>query len=124
MRTIIAGGRDYWLTPEDMRFLDVMHMMHPITEVLCGMQSGADAGGFFWSCWRLGKEPRRFPADWRGLGRMAGPLRNQRMVDLADALIVFPGGRGSDDVTRRARMKGILVIQRVEETWNETRTIP
>lgn len=49
------------------------------------------------------------PADW-SLGRSAGPIRNQHMVDLgADACLAFPlrESRGTYDCIRRARQSKI-----------------
>ena len=49
------------------------------------------------------------PADWK-LGRRAGPIRNQHMVDLgADLCLAFmmPGSRGTADCVARARAAGI-----------------
>lgn len=57
-----------------------------------------------------------YPADWGRLGRAAGPLRNQRMVDvLTDArhrlVVAFPVGSsaGTMDCCRRASRAGIPV---------------
>lgn len=54
---------------------------------------------------------RIFPADWKAHGRAAGPIRNQRMIDEGrpDLVIAFPGGRGTDDMVRRAKAAGIPV---------------
>lgn len=49
------------------------------------------------------------PADWK-LGRGAGPIRNQHMVNLgADLCLAFmmPGSRGTADCVARAREAGI-----------------
>lgn len=50
-----------------------------------------------------------FPADW-SLGRKAGPLRNQKMVDIADFAIAFPsGGRGTQSLINLSNRKGIPI---------------
>jgi hypothetical protein len=58
-----------------------------------------------------------FQADWeyyraRGNVKAAGPVRNQKMIDEADALIAFPGpdSKGTHDAIRRAKAKGIPVF--------------
>lgn len=62
----------------------------------------------------LGWKVTPVPADW-SLGKKAGPLRNQRMIDMKpDKLLRFPGGRGTADCERRARAAGIEVVM-VEE---------
>lgn len=53
-----------------------------------------------------------YPADWRRLGKAAGPIRNQTMADRRpDLVIAFPGGRGTADMTMRARASGLRVIE-------------
>ncbi len=55
----------------------------------------------------------RHPARWDAEGKAAGPLRNQRMVDLgADICLAFhlPGSRGTDDCIRRAQRAGIKTV--------------
>lgn len=50
-----------------------------------------------------------FQADW-SLGRVGGPLRNQRMVAAADYVIAFPGGGpGTRSLISLSRKKGILL---------------
>ena len=52
-----------------------------------------------------------FPADWKTYGRAAGPLRNARMIaeGKPDLVLAFPGGRGTADMTRKARAAGVEV---------------
>jgi hypothetical protein len=57
---------------------------------------------------------KKFPAQWNTLGKKAGILRNEEMMKEADALIVFPGGRGTEDIIKRARQKGIKVYEYYE----------
>lgn len=111
MKTIIAGGRDNWLTLDDMEWLDCIHAATPISEVVCGMAAGADCGGYFWSCWRLKKEPTKFPY-LREFGKAGGPIRNAQMAADADALVIFPGGFGSANMIRNAQLRGLRIIYR------------
>lgn len=51
-------------------------------------------------------------AEWDKYGRFAGPVRNQKMVDLgADVCLAFPdaGSVGTWDCVKRAAMAGIRV---------------
>ena len=54
-----------------------------------------------------------YVADWATHGKKAGPLRNQRMIDEGhpDLVIAFPGGKGTDDMTRRALAAGVATIR-------------
>ncbi|AKJ72222.1 hypothetical protein TPA4_57 [Tsukamurella phage TPA4] len=60
----------------------------------------------------LGMKVEAHPADWATSGKAAGPIRNQRMVDLgADVCLAFPlrGSRGTWDCVRRAQEARIPV---------------
>lgn len=62
----------------------------------------------------------RHPADW-SLGKKAGPLRNQEMVDLgADICLAFmlPGSRGTRHCVSAARRAGIEV--ELATAWRKT----
>jgi len=49
--------------------------------------------------------------DTRDLGRRAGAIRNQEMIDegKADGVVAFPGGKGTEDLVRRAEAAGLTV---------------
>jgi UDP-N-acetylmuramoylalanine-D-glutamate ligase len=52
------------------------------------------------------------PADWKKHGKGAGPIRNQEMLDQhADLAMVvaFPGGKGTEDMVKRAKAKSVPV---------------
>jgi hypothetical protein len=104
--TIIAGGRDYNLTPSDEAWLDTL----PIREVVSGGAFGADAGGESWAKKR-GIPIKRFPADWKTHGRAAGPIRNRQMAEYADAVVLFPGGRGTGSMRREAERQGLRIFR-------------
>ena len=52
---------------------------------------------------------QRFPANWDRDGRSAGPLRNARMADYADAVLAFWDGktRGTNNMLALAKMAGL-----------------
>lgn len=71
--------------------------------------TGADAMAQAY-CEDHGITTERYPADWNKHGKAAGPLRNQKMVDLgADRCIAFlmEGSRGTKDCIRKAQDAGI-----------------
>jgi hypothetical protein len=51
--------------------------------------------------------PKQISIGWPG----CGPERNKRMVDLADVLIAFPGGKGTEGCVKLAEKKGIPVYR-------------
>ena len=60
----------------------------------------------------LGLRVKAIPARWKELGKSAGTLRNQHMLDLGpDFVLAFcvdiTGTTGTMDMLRRARAKGV-----------------
>jgi len=91
MRTIIAGGRDcvvYDVLLEALRRCGWVP-----TVVICGCAKGADSLGEYWA--KENSVPiEYFPADWKKLGRRAGPIRNIQMLENnAEALIALWDGK-------------------------------
>lgn len=53
----------------------------------------------------------RVRAQWHYYGDEAGPIRNQRMMELhPDLVLAFPGGRGTQSTVSIARREGINVL--------------
>jgi len=98
MKLIIAGGRDYVFNSEDIKRLD---SITGITEVVSGCASGADHHG---EKWAESKDIpiKKFPAEWGKFGNSAGPIRNKQMAEYADAVALFPGGRGTQNMFMNA----------------------
>lgn len=102
VRLIIAGGRDYQFSDDDLRWLDVINSGHPVSQVVSGHAGyvlgseifGADLWGEEWAR-RNDVELLVMRADWQKHGKAAGPIRNEQMAKVADAVALFPGGRGT-----------------------------
>ncbi len=111
MKTIIAGGRDYVFTMADIAFLDSIRP--DVSQVVSGKATGADACGEAWANAR-GIPVKTFPAEWRLLGRKAGPLRNAQMAEYATGgqCILFPGNDGTASMRREATKAGLKIIDR------------
>lgn len=111
MRVIICGGRDYTDLIEATRILDVIHAQRPITEVISGGARGADRLGELWAQ-KKSIPCTIVPADWNTYGLKTGWIRNNAMADLnPDAVIAFPGGKGTDMMCRIARHRNIELIE-------------
>ena len=125
MRVLVCGGRDHQDRDRVFATLDEMHSQRCITEVIhgaCGWDAdkpglhtvenlrGADRWAHEWAL-EARSQPRPYPASWSTLGRSAGPIRNQRMLDEGepDVVVAFPGGRGTADTVRRATVAGVEV---------------
>jgi hypothetical protein len=70
---------------------------------------GADAGGERWAK-KHGIPIKLFHADWTAYGRSAGPIRNRQMASYADAVALFPGGRGTNDMAMAAVARGLKIF--------------
>lgn len=110
-RVLVCGGRDFtdrgWLFAT----LDSLAKERPITFVIHGCASGADAMAGEWATMR-GIDSEKYVAAWRTRGAAAGPERNARMLAAGrpDAVIAFPGGRGTADMVRRASVAGVTIV--------------
>lgn len=122
-RVLVCGGRDF----NDQAFvfgvLDMLSEELVINAVIQGdCPTGADHLARMWAISR-NYHFDRFPADWRGYGKAAGPIRNQRMIDEGrpTKVITFPGGRGTADMVRRARAAGVEVLEFLPHPQHEAR---
>lgn len=109
MIAIIAGGRDYRLGKYERTFLDELLAQYHFTHVIHGDQQGADRGGAFWAK-RRGLKVTPYPANWARFKKKAGPLRNEKMASIANLLIAFPGGHGTNDMIDRAYAHGLEIV--------------
>lgn len=112
LRVLVCGGRDFNDPLTLGSWLGGIQKSHGIAVIIEGGARGADFMARKFAEWR-GIPVETFPADWDGLGRAAGVLRNQRMLDEGkpDLVVAFPGGRGTADMVRRAREAGIRVLE-------------
>jgi hypothetical protein len=108
MRLVVTGGRDYCDTARIFAALDELHARRPITTLIEGEARGLDIRAKAWAQ-RRGIAVDPYPADWAVLGKDAGPVRNQWMIDLGkpDYGLVFPGGTGTADMRRRLVAAGV-----------------
>jgi aspartokinase-like uncharacterized kinase len=110
LRVLVTGGRDYRDGQAVSRALSDLREKHGDILIIQGGASGADQlARDYAHDHRV--EYLNYPADWRGHGKSAGPIRNQRMIDdgKPDLVLAFPGGRGTADMVRRAEEAGVLV---------------
>lgn len=109
MKLIIAGGRDYVFTHLDYNRLTEIHQKYWVKEVVSGGARGADKEGEGWADLK-GIPVKRFPARWEQIGKAAGHHRNSQMACYADALAVFPGGKGTANMVKQAREQGLQIF--------------
>lgn len=106
MRVLVCGGRGYSDAEAVARALNALRP----SLVIHGAARGADALAATWAA-AYGIPAQPFPADWETYGRAAGHVRNARMLaeGKPDLVVAFPGGRGTEDMKRRARKAGVEV---------------
>ena len=108
MRVLVCGGRNF----RDFDLLSRTLVQVSPSVIIDGGARGAD---WMASSWALENRVRSitYRADWNAHGKAAGPIRNQRMLDEGrpDLVLAFPGGRGTDDIVRRANAAGIKVAR-------------
>lgn len=109
MKLVISGGRNYKFTNDDIRLLDIMVVLHNITEIVSGGASGADAEAKKYAL-KHNIKFTEFRADWRKFGRAAGSLRNRDMALYADAVLLFPGGKGTASMYSFAVEHGCKIL--------------
>jgi hypothetical protein len=110
LRVAVAGGRNDWRTIY--RVLDELDETRGIACLFVGDAEGTDTRAQIWADAR-GIDYHVFTADSDKWGKAAGPKRNQQLLDsgLPDLLVAFPGGRGTADMVRRAKARGLEVIE-------------
>jgi hypothetical protein len=111
-KIIVAGSRSFSDYSLMVRTLDrlLINKDHHEIQIVSGTAPGTDRLGE-----RYASETRlalkKFPADWDGLGKRAGFVRNEAMASYADALVLFWDGqsRGSAHMLQVAQSQGLAV---------------
>jgi hypothetical protein len=122
MRVLVCGGRDFDDVGLMISALDRLHTEKFFTVLIHGNARGADRMADAWAwCRGVPREPYEVPqGEWDELGKKAGPLRNQRMLDEGkpDLVVAFPGAGGTKDMVRRAVKAGVPVheVNRADDT--------
>lgn len=119
-KVIIAGGRDFEASSEDLYKIDKLLSKYsaPKGEVpmfkglimVTGTAKGADQIPYYYNSWH-GVPIKEFPAEWDKYGKSAGYRRNVEMAEYADALIAFWDGKskGTKHMIDIAKSKGLEV---------------
>ena len=111
MKLIIAGSRTFTDYKKLCEVCDEKLQDQNEIEIVSGAYyKGADKLGEQYAKERKYKLTK-FPADWKRFGRAAGPKRNQKMANYADALIAFWDGesKGTKHMFDLAKCRGLEV---------------
>lgn len=95
LKLIVAGGRDF--NDYELLSTTVMYLANRVYQasqvsIVCGMARGADMLGHHFAT-EHDVKVYEFPANWSGLGKRAGFMRNTEMGKFADSLVVFWDGK-------------------------------
>ena len=106
MNIAFTGGRNY----NNYRAVEeTMHLIGALrddVDILVGCASGLDS-----LVRQIAKgKVTVFKANWNLHGKAAGPIRNGEMLESANLLIAFPGGKGTDNCIGQAVQLGIPVV--------------
>lgn len=126
MKVLVCGGRDYRDKARVAEVLDNIHAETPISMVIQGDATGADALAKSWALSR-GIRVAEVSALWHSYGPSAGPLRNKAMLSLLGVgdspvgalgeaqprhmVIAFPGGRGTKSMVTLTKAAGLSVME-------------
>jgi hypothetical protein len=104
MKLVIAGSRDLLV---DSEFVDqaVKFFRLSVKEVVSGSGGNVDEAGEDWSHLCLEKEPKTFKAKWLEEGTAAGPIRNSKMAEYADALLLIWDGSSKGSLSMKKEMQ-------------------
>ena len=129
MKVLVCGGRDYGMVPFDIcpraheaaqaratKQREVLKAKmfqlkgQGMTFLIHGGARGADDLAGQWA--EVNGVPQDvYWADWERYGKPAGIIRNRKMLEVGcpDLVVAFPGGRGTQDMVRRATEAGVPV---------------
>ena len=107
---IIAGGRDFIPNRNHLNWTVNLLKEIKAEEVVSGCAKGADRFGE--DIAKLLSLPiAKFPADWDSYGKKAGHLRNEQMARYANNVILFPGGRGTENMKTNAQRYKLNIFE-------------
>lgn len=113
MRVIIAGPRDLTPWPHEISRAVVASKLKP-TEIVSGGATGVDTAGEEWARHVAEIPFHVIPARWKHIGNgSAGPQRNAKLAEYADALLVIRRAgqktSGTGSMISKARAAGLPI---------------
>lgn len=96
-KLIVAGSRgfnDYDLMCRVLMAMGDVELADRTVSIVSGMARGADALAVRFAA-EHNVKLHKFPANWNGLGKRAGFIRNTQMGNFADGLLAFWDGKSN-----------------------------
>ncbi len=111
---VVAGGRDFSDYGVVKSALDHLFLRASQVVIVSGHARGADLLGERYAR-ENGLGLIEVPAKWMNsdgsINRAAGFIRNGEMAKIANSAVIFPGGRGTEDMKQRMLRLGHLVVE-------------
>jgi hypothetical protein len=104
VKLIVAGSRDLLVDHELVDQL-IKHYRLDAKEIVSGGGGHVDEAGEDYSIFVLEKEPKTFKANWAQEGVAAGPIRNSKMAEYADALLLIWDGSSKGSSSMKKEMQ-------------------
>lgn len=92
VKLVVAGTRSF--NDEKLLYDTLDSIEGPIVEIVSGHAKGADSLGEKYAKDK-GIDLVIFPANWTKYNKTAGPIRNEKMIKYADAVVVFWDGKST-----------------------------
>ena len=105
MKLAVCGGRYENIVAGRIDALLAVFEREGVTEVVTGGCMGIDQDAEYLARKSLLLTTTFRPA-WDVYGKAAGPLRNAEIAAYADALVAFPGGKGTEDMVSKMEKLG------------------
>jgi hypothetical protein len=109
MKLIVSGGRNFEDYSYVQHILNELRKHFRIETIVTGHCSGADLLGERYADENL-IPVEVYPAKWGEYGKSAGPRRNKEMAENADAVVLFPGGVGTENMYRQAKEHNLSIF--------------
>lgn len=119
MKVIVAGSRSIGGNRPETELIQkaMRDCRFDIDELVHGGAKGVDSTAANLFTERYEGEITKFGADWESYGKSAGPRRNQKMAEYADALLAIWDGesRGTRDMIEKALDQGLdITVKQVK----------
>ncbi len=108
MNAIVSGGQNYVLTRADYQFLEHAVAMLRVKEIYTDGLPGVAAQVETWAL-RRGIRVYRVTANFMHDGPATPEKRNPSLVNLATAVIAFPGESATDELIAKARKARLTI---------------
>lgn len=110
MKVLVCGGREFSDEKKVESCLNSLHKKHGIDLIIEGGAKGADSLARIWAN-KKGIQVATYHANWKALGKRAGPVRNENMVRFGnpDCLVAFLGGIGTKGMVKIAKNNKLKV---------------